>query len=81
MEWYSPWGCLGNDVPCPHFSFPFPKFTNNSRFYLNFKEIISNFVYKFSKFAGGQAPSTTLHYRFTRGAEQSERRPQNPVSL
>jgi hypothetical protein len=32
MEWYSPWGCLGNDVPCPHLSFPFPKLTNNSRF-------------------------------------------------
>jgi hypothetical protein len=31
MEWYSPQGCLGND-PCPHFSFPFPKLINNSRF-------------------------------------------------
>ena len=34
----------------------------------------------FRKFAGGQAPSTTLHYIFTREAEQSEQRPQNPVS-
>jgi hypothetical protein len=32
MEWYSPRACLGNDVPCPHFSFPFPKLTNNSTF-------------------------------------------------
>jgi hypothetical protein len=32
MEWYSPWACLGNDVPCPHFSFPFPKLTNDSIF-------------------------------------------------
>ena len=45
---------------------------------LNFKQISSNFISEFSKFAGGQAPSTTLHYTFTRGAEQ---RPQNPVSL
>jgi hypothetical protein len=32
MEWYSPWGCLGNDVPIPHFSFPFSEFPSNSRF-------------------------------------------------
>ena len=32
MEWYSPWGYLGNDVPIPYFSFPFSKFPSNSRF-------------------------------------------------
>ena len=30
MEWYSPWGYLGNDVP--YFSFPLSKFPSNSRF-------------------------------------------------
>jgi hypothetical protein len=32
MEWYSPWGYLGNDVPIPHFTFPFPETPSNSRF-------------------------------------------------
>ena len=48
---------------------------------LPFKQISSNVISKFLKFVGGQAPSATLHYRFTRGAEQSEQRPQNLVSL
>jgi hypothetical protein len=29
-ELYLPWGCLGNDVPFPHSSFPFPESSNNS---------------------------------------------------
>ena len=32
MEWYSPRGHLGNDVPIPYFSFPFSEFPRNSRF-------------------------------------------------
>ena len=32
MEWYSPRGHLGNDVPIPYFSFPFSEFPSNSRF-------------------------------------------------
>jgi hypothetical protein len=29
-ESYLPRGCLGNDVPFPHSSFPFPELSNNS---------------------------------------------------
>jgi hypothetical protein len=29
-ESYLSWGCLGNDVPFPHSSFPFPELSNNS---------------------------------------------------
>jgi hypothetical protein len=32
MEWYSPRGYLGNDVPIPYFSFPYSEFSSNSRF-------------------------------------------------
>ena len=32
MEWYSPWGHLGNEVPIPYFSFPFSEFPGNPRF-------------------------------------------------
>ena len=32
MEWYSPWGYLGNDVPIPYFTFPFSEFPSISRF-------------------------------------------------
>ena len=32
MEWYLPWGCLGNDVPFPHFSFSLSKSSSDSQF-------------------------------------------------
>jgi hypothetical protein len=32
MEWYSPQGYMGNDVPIPHFTFPFSETPSNSQF-------------------------------------------------
>ena len=32
MEWYSPRGFLGKDVPIPHFTFPFSETPSNSQF-------------------------------------------------